>query len=88
MERTIAKPSQTIRIVFVALALLANAAILAGVGGLADHYYVSTRIAANATALARACPENTLDATLPASSNRQPTALRGDDADCNARRSS
>ena len=88
MELKVAKPSHSIRILLVALALLVNAAILTGIDSLADHYYAATRIAANATALTHACPQNTLDAMLPASLNRQPTALRGEDADCNARRSS
>jgi hypothetical protein len=98
MERNVANPLHPVRIVFVALAALANAAILTGVGSLADHYYASTRIAATVVAHARAAntldatntcdSANTLDAMLPASSNRQPIALPGDDAECNAGRSS
>ena len=76
------------RIAFIALAFLASGAIVTGLGGLADHYYASARIAANPGALPHACTGLVLDALLPASSNEQRTAVRGNDADCTPRRSS
>ncbi len=88
MDTGFTKTVRPLRIVFIMLAFLTNVLMLTGLGGLADHYYASARIAAKPAVLVHACEGVTLDASLPASSNRQRTAVRGNDAECTPRSSS